>query len=175
MLPQQLGENGGDDQSHLPPVANITGIVGKAVFLAFRTHQHHHKLLALEVQIKHIELALQRLGLHQMPPKQLFYHQLLGLIGTMPVFTLQILIAVFHHSRCPQIHPWRRLMSRTNRQRSRGSGRRRRRLFSGRRKQRFKTYNILCHSGPSRLQERTFHFPQPTKCIVFIIAQKCKK
>ena len=53
--------------------------------------------------------------------------------------------------------------------------RQRRRLFSGRRKQRFKTYNILCHSGPSRLQERTFHFPQPTKCIVFIIAQKRKK
>ena len=46
------------------------------------------------MQIKHSESAVQSFIGDEVSPQQLFHHQLLRLICTVPVFSLQILISI---------------------------------------------------------------------------------
>ena len=111
----------------------------------------------LKVQVKHIELSFQCLRLHQMPSQYFFHHQLLRLIGAMPVFAFQILIAVLHYHRRTR-YPFRRcFMSGPNK------GRCHRLFFRRCRKQRFKSYNILCHSGTLLIAGMEVSFPATYK------------
>ena len=46
-----------------------------------------------------MQLPLQGPHINKVPPEQLFHHELLGLIGPVPVFPLQLLIAVLDGGR----------------------------------------------------------------------------
>ena len=137
-LPQQFRKNRGNDQSHLAAVPQIAVIAGEHGVVPRGTYQHHQIPGRGKIQIKHMQLPLQGLFIHEVSPEQLFHHQLLGLIGPMPVFPFQILVGRFLLLR-GRTHPGlggRRLTAMTRQLRCRAGGSR---------KQRFKSSHILSH------------------------------